>query len=168
MSDEWYDIPGFSKYCINKSGEIMNKKSGKTLKKGLTNGYESVRLWTEDGKKSKKVHRLLAEIFIPNEFPETNIQINHIDGNKRNNSLDNLEWCTAKHNMRHAINTGLHTYGPNPNAGRSHRPVIIIETGKKYESMSQCAREINGDPNKIQDCLSGRQKTHRGYHFMDV
>lgn len=166
--DEWHDIPGFDNYCINRNGEIKIKKSGKTMAKDINNGYERVKLRGKEGRKNKKVHRLLAEVFIPNENPDIYTQVNHIDGNKRNNSLENLEWCTAKHNMQHAISSGLHIYGPNPNAGRSHRPVKIVETGKEYESMSECARQIKGDPNKIQDCLSGRQKTHRGYHFIDA
>lgn len=166
VNDNWYDIPGFNNYLITKNGDVRNKKSGKTLSKDICNGYERVRLWREGMEINKKVHRLLAEIFIPN--PSCLPQVNHIDGNKKNNSLDNLEWCSASHNIRHALDHGLIVHGPNPNAGRSHRPVRVIETGKEYESMSECARDINGDPNKIQDCLSGRQKTHRGYHFTDL
>ena len=168
VDNEWYPIPNFENYMINKSGDIYTKNHDKTISKKINNGYERVELWTKGKRYYKKVHRLLAEVFIPNDSPETKIQVNHIDGNKRNNSLDNLEWCTAKHNMRHALDNGLIVHGPNPNAGRTHRPVIIVETGKKYNSMSACARDIKGDPNKIQDCLSGRQKTHRGYHFKDA
>ena len=166
MSNEWYDIPGFLNYSITKSGQVINKKTGRILSKDINNGYERVRLWREGHEINKKVHRLLAETFLPNPLGLS--QVNHMDGNKRNNSLDNLEWCTAAHNMRHALANGLIVHGPNPNAGRTHRPVRVIETGKEYDSMSACARDINGDPNKIQDCLSGRQKTHRGYHFVDV
>ena len=69
-------------------------------------GYMIVTLCDGKGlKKNKRVHRLLMEAFIPN--PNNYPQINHIDGNKLNNSLDNLEWCTAKHNSREAIRLGL-------------------------------------------------------------
>ena len=58
------------------------------------------------GRQNKRVHRLMMEAFIPNfnNLP----QINHIDGNKLNNSLENLEWCTSKYNTQHAISLGLH------------------------------------------------------------
>ena len=57
------------------------------------------------GRQNKRVHRLLMEAFVdnPNNYP----QINHIDGNKLNNNLDNLEWCSAKHNSIHAVSMGL-------------------------------------------------------------
>ena len=166
MIDKWYDIPGFDKYQINKFGDIKNKKTNHIVIPQLNNGYKKVRLWTDEKRESRKVHRLLAQTFIPN--PDNLPVVNHIDGNKLNNDLDNLEWCTVKHNNISAIEMYYHNYGPNPNAGRSHRPVRIVETGKEYKSMSACAREIKGDPNKIQDCLSGRQKSHRGFHFEDV
>lgn len=69
-------------------------------------GYMIVTLCDGKGKRqNKRVHRLLMETFIPN--PNNYPHINHIDGNKLNNSLDNLEWCSVKHNTQHAIQLGL-------------------------------------------------------------
>lgn len=68
-------------------------------------GYEYVRFFSEGKGKIMRVHRLLAEAFIPN--PKSLPQVNHIDGNPRNNSLDNLEWCTIRENERHAYRIGL-------------------------------------------------------------
>lgn len=70
-------------------------------------GYMIVSLAKGNGKdrQNKRVHRLLMEAFVPN--PNNYPQVNHIDGNKLNNSLDNLEWCTSKYNTNHAIQLGL-------------------------------------------------------------
>lgn len=69
-------------------------------------GYMIVTLVDGKGKRqNKRVHRLLMEAFVPN--PNNYPQINHIDGNKLNNSLSNLEWCSGSHNTRHAISLGL-------------------------------------------------------------
>lgn len=67
--------------------------------------YYAVTLWMHNKAICRKVHRMVAEAFIPN--PDNLPQINHKDGNKLNNHADNLEWCTAKQNARHAYDTGL-------------------------------------------------------------
>ena len=163
---DFVEIKGFSNYLINKDGEIYSKKSNKTLSKKINNGYEAIQLWEKGKRYDKKVHRLLAENFIPN--PNKYNVVNHKDGNKRNNSLDNLEWCTTRENNIHAIKNGLVFHGTNTTAGRTHIPVRIKETGDEFTSISQCARWIIGNPNKIYDCLAGRQKTHRGFHFEKI
>lgn len=72
-----------------------------------TQGYIMVGLRKNDKTFNASVHRLIAEAFIPN--PENKKKVNHIDGNKQNNSIDNLEWCTPSENMQHAYRTGLKT-----------------------------------------------------------
>lgn len=99
-------IPGFEDYKINELGKITNIKTGRVLRTYLVkSGYVITGLWKNKKCISKKVHRHLAKAFIPN--PLNLPQVNHIDGNKTNNSLDNLEWCTAKHNSNHAHKNGL-------------------------------------------------------------
>lgn len=109
MQEEWKTIKQYSNYAISNTGKFKNIKTKRILKPFLhKKGYFYITIapWGRQGKVvSLKLHRLIAEAFIPN--PENKSQINHIDGNKLNNSLDNLEWVTAKENINHAINIGL-------------------------------------------------------------
>ena len=117
--EKWERIKGYEKYYeISNFGnvksldrEISNKKGsytkkGRLLKKSYTStGYLKVELTKNKKKKSFKVHRLVAQAFIPN--PESKPNVNHIDGNPLNNNFKNLEWCTQKENVEHALKLGL-------------------------------------------------------------
>ena len=170
MPVTWSKIKGFPNYSVSSTGEIRNDVSGKlkTPRKTRT-GYYDVDLYN-GGKRSKlRVHRIVGETFIDN--PDNKPQINHIDGNKLNNSVENLEWATASENMKHAFENGLAEPSlgmlgkHNPNAGRKGIPIRIVETGEVFSSITECEKAINGNNRHICDCLSGRQRTHRGYTF---
>ena len=92
-------------YEISNNGDIRNTKTGHILKqfKGK-DGYMRTQLGGKIGK-TVLVHRLVAKTFIPN--PKNKPEVNHIDGNKSNNNVKNLEWATRNENQRHAYNTGL-------------------------------------------------------------
>lgn len=98
------DYPGYS---IDELGTVYNDMSQKIRSVSITpKGYANLRLKSPDGKrKHMRVHRLVAMAFIPN--PHNLPQVNHKDGNKLNNRVDNLEWCDQYHNMQHAYKTGL-------------------------------------------------------------
>ncbi len=87
-------------YLVYEDGRIWSNKTNKFLKVNITKaGYETVELFNESGSKRLLVHRLVAMAFIPN--PNNYPQVNHIDENKQNNAVENLEWCTAKYNMNY-------------------------------------------------------------------
>ena len=96
-------IPGHPGYFAQRDGEIFSLRSSRNLACQLSRrGYVGVKL----GKGPRYfVHRLVASAFLPN--PEGKPQVNHKDGNPRNNRADNLEWCTQSENQRHAYATGL-------------------------------------------------------------
>lgn len=101
-------IEGYEDYYVTNEGEIISLKYNKKriLKKYINKrGYYYVRLSKNGKAKSKSIHRFVALAFIEN--PNNYEQVNHIDGNKKNNNVDNLEWCSSHQNMRHAIDTGL-------------------------------------------------------------
>ncbi len=93
-------------YYINPDGVVIGRR-GKPLKTFKTDkGYLRTSLGYGN---TFKIHRLVAEAFIPN--PDKKKEVNHKDGNKLNNNVSNLEWATHLENMQHAVRTGLHTFG---------------------------------------------------------
>lgn len=95
-------------YTINDNGEIFSDISGKmkTRNKGNTE-YQIINFMTQKGKKKTyRVHRLVMMAFKPIEDMD-NLEVNHIDGDKKNNALSNLEWCSSSENQKHAFQTGL-------------------------------------------------------------
>jgi hypothetical protein len=98
-----YVHPNTGKECSRANhGRVLKYSSG-----GI--GYAIVHLCDGERRDTRYVHRIVAEAFLPN--PEHKPQVNHIDGDKRNNVLTNLEWATKFENMHHALANGLNRYG---------------------------------------------------------
>ena len=123
--ETWRNIRGFEGYYqISNLGNVISLDRDVIVNGGIRkytsksiilskekDGYLTVTLWRDSKSKSYRVHRLVADAFIDNN---DNLEIvNHIDGNKKNNSVENLEWCNVKHNTNHAFSTGLRKSGEN-------------------------------------------------------
>ena len=103
MVEEWRYIKKLdNKFKVSNLGNIFNVKTQRILKPSNINGYRRVHI---SKNKTMYIHRLVAETFIPN--PENKPFVNHIDGNRQNNMVKNLEWCTQKENVHHAWSIGL-------------------------------------------------------------
>lgn len=107
--DKFVDVPSLGgRISVSKDGKIYSNISNKLLKTTVSkNGYEEIVIQFKNPRRCRTflVHRLVAETFIPN--PENKPQVNHKDGNKLNNNVNNLEWCTQKYNNMHAISNGF-------------------------------------------------------------
>ena len=127
--EEWKDY--IYNYQVSNHGNIRNKITGKILKTNKTGrGYVSVTvsLGSSNNKQCIKIHRAVAELFIPN--PNNLPQVNHKNGNKDCNKYWNLEWCDNSYNMTHAYNSGLHkkyTGSENHNAKLTQVDVDFIK-----------------------------------------
>ena len=124
-------------YIITEKGEIINKRNGKKVKPQPNGkGYLRVSI----GGKLRFVHRLVAEKYVPN--PENKPQVNHKDGNKLNNSAENLEWVTNMENRQHAVKNLLHLTGEKCSWSklnqekvdfiRLHQEITAKELAEKY------------------------------------
>lgn len=111
MKEEWKIIKGFGdKYLISSLGRIKNINTGNVLtNRPNKSGYLRVPLRFNGKTKDLFVHKLVAAAFIYNDDPVNKTQVNHIDFNKNNNTVDNLEWCTPSYNTKHAFINGRKT-----------------------------------------------------------
>ena len=173
MKEIFRDVVGYEGlYEVSTCGRVFSKKKTVPTKHGSTrsypkkemklqeneNGYLTVTLCKQGKRKVIPVHRLVAFAFIPN--PSSKPQVNHIDENKKNNNIDNLEWVTNKEN---------HDYGTarQRNVVNTSIPVVMIDAGKEivFKSMSDAERAGHASVGGISACCRGKQKTAGGYQW---
>lgn len=177
--EQWKKIDKFDNYMISNYGNIKTAKKNKLLKPSKnTWGYLGVILYKNGNSKRYQIHRLVASAFIPNL--ENKEEVNHKDGNKLNNHVDNLEWVTRSENMKHAYANGLEQP---PNIGKSGamnakskvvmQYTIDYEYIKTYESANLASIKLSKELNKnseniakaILKCCHGERITAYGYKW---
>lgn len=170
MAEIWKHIEGYSNYSISNMGRIKNLKTNKFLKPvDSGNGYVRVALYSNGEKQLVSVHRLVALTFIPN--PKNLSQVNHKDENKSNNTVDNLEWCTAKYNSNYGtkiirvVDTKKKTGSIDRFIEKVSKAIKCIETEEIYPSI-KIASEITGlNRAGLSRACNGIYKTCGGYRW---
>lgn len=168
-------IPEYPAYKISDDGKVYSCFKPKTsivtdtwreLKQiyDKSCGYMIVTLCSGNGRRqNKRVHRLLMEAFVPN--PHNYSQINHIDGNKLNNSLSNLEWCTGKHNSSEAVRIGLTRKRDMAN----EKAVIQMDLDgnfiAEHRSVTLAAKAVNGIVTNIAKVCRGERNYASGFRW---
>lgn len=162
---------GKKRYFINDTGEVYNYNCKKIKPHPDKDGYLKVRLWSGQKYKNFFVHRLVAEAFIPN--PENKPQVNHIDGNKTNNNIFNLEWVTQSENMRHCFDVLGHKAGY-WNKGRfeknSNRAKVVLQIKNntiiaEFYGCMEAQRKTGIHFGSISNACLGRSKTAGGFQW---
>lgn len=159
--ENFVKIDGFEKYEVSNLGKVRNTKSGKIIKPYLNkSGYLRVGLYEHNKRKNLFLHRIVATAFIDN--PEGKPCVNHIDENKANNDLSNLEWCTVKENIIHGTRTKRI-------AEKLFKKVIQLDLNdnilNEFESMVQAEQETGVSISNISSCCAGRRKSSGGYKW---
>lgn len=199
MEELWKDITGYDYlYQISNKGRVKslaktwgtgnNTTLSKpdTLMKGSPSGsgYKRVGLTLNGKSRPLLIHRLVAMAFIPN--PENKPCVNHKNGIKSDNRLENLEWCTYSENTIHAFKTGLSKatkgdkhhlrkdssksafYGKSRGESNKAKKVINIDTGKIYDCMKDCAEENNINYKTLIGTLSLNKKNKTPFRFLNA
>ena len=194
MNEIWRDIKGYEgMYMVSNHGRVRSidriscgaRFKGRVLKqtvigRGYKTGDGYLRVSLHYGKRLKGflVHRLVAEAFIDNT--DNKPFVNHKDGNKKNNSAGNLEWCTAKENTRHANKNNLINHRTEKNIAQAKinvqkcymdriRPVIQKDregnTIAEYRSLAEAGRMTGINRRTIGECARGHFRTAGGYKW---
>jgi len=133
-------------------------KEGKILKPiGVSKTYFRINLQFEKGPKQFLIHRLVAEAFIPN--PENLPEVNHIDGNKSNNAVWNLEWCDRKKNILHSFENNL-CHNAKKKVYQFFKNHSLF---KEYESIMEASRQSKIHAQSISACLNNKRRSAGGY-----
>lgn len=164
----WKQVKKFKGlYEVNEMGQIRSVQRNGTKKGGRImaqsndkNGYKLSKLRFKDKVVTAKVHRVVAEAFIPNPYNKP--QVNHKDGNKANNCVENLEWVTQSENIRHAKKLGLQCECPNRQKVEQWKNGNLIA---KYNSLKEAEIATGIGWTGISAVIRGKRHTAGGYNW---
>ena len=150
----WKQIKDYPHLLVSTKGRVWTTTYNRFLKPGKSNrGYLRVGLNKDKTVKWVHVHRLVAEAFIPN--PDNLPTVDHIDGNKLNNNVENLQWLSQSDNCKKSI----------PNREKAFKPIICLETRKIYNSKAEAADELNISNAVMSALLKGEAESYHHLHF---
>lgn len=157
----WKDIKGYEGiYKISSWGRVKNIKTGKFLKNNIGE-YPTVVLCKDKNKETKRIHKLVAEAFIK----KPKIQINHKNGNKKDNRVKNLEWVTSGENIKHAWRNGLQKFTKQQKEMGKNNAIKVKQYDlngnfiKEWSSATEAGKELGILQQSISNCRSGKTKT---------
>jgi DNA gyrase/topoisomerase IV subunit A len=189
----WKPIAGYEGiYEVSNCGNVRSvdryknaRDNSKSFQKGKTmtpqtshKGYRTIILHKDGKAHTFQVHRLVAMAFIPNS--DNKPQVNHIDCNKKNNHVENLEWVTQEENMKHASENGIFSKFNEKQLAAVRRNQMIASEYKKrkvaqlslcgeiircYESLTEAERVTGTDCSKISMCCKGKRKSSNGFKW---
>ena len=160
-------IPGFPNYSVTEDGKVYSYKTNKELKPMLgTDKYHSVCLSNKGKVKRVSIHRIVANVFLNNL--DNKPQVNHINGIKTDNRLENLEWSTRSENMKHAYVHSLKKVS-RKNIKEltliNSKIVLDTQTGIFYQSASEASRLLNLNRRTLCAYLSGKLKNKTSFIY---
>jgi len=140
----WQILNENNRYEVSDTGIVRRIDTKRTLNGCISSGYRSVKLTFENSRQQRfYVHRLVAEHFINNPDPKNKTFVNHKDGNKLNNCVNNLEWCNASYNIKDMYKR----------IGKYNNDTLIIKEYKKLKSCNKVAKLFNTTGENIRQVL---------------
>lgn len=164
----WKDIPEYEGiYQVSNLGNVKNSTSNRILKPQLNRGgYLHVHLWKNKTFNNERVHRLVAKTFLIKIIGKNDI--NHKNGIKTDNRVENLEWCTRSENLKHRyriLGYKGSSFGKFGKDNPKSKCVLCIENNITYTSIKEAGEQTSIDRRNISSVCKGKRQTAGGYHW---